>query len=102
MVKYIAKSPAKNINSLDSHTMVPTCTMLGRFTPTCGCGVSAKEAVATGAIIAPRGQVRPGGRSCRAAWCVAGGGGAPARATGTIAATPHAVLRAHRASALDP
>src|SRR5436190_24202964 len=28
--KYIANSPAKNINSLDSHTMVPTLTMLGR------------------------------------------------------------------------
>ena len=30
-VKYIANSPAKNISSLDSHTMVPTLTMLGRF-----------------------------------------------------------------------
>jgi hypothetical protein len=30
-VKYIANSPAKNINSLDSHTMVPTLTMFGRF-----------------------------------------------------------------------
>jgi len=30
-VKYIANSPAKNINSLESHTMVPTLTMLGRF-----------------------------------------------------------------------
>lgn len=30
--KYIAKSPAKNISSLDSHTMVPTLTMFGRFT----------------------------------------------------------------------
>ena len=30
-VRYIAKRPAKNINSLDSHTMVPTATMLGRF-----------------------------------------------------------------------
>jgi hypothetical protein len=29
-VKYIANSPAKNINSLDSHTIVPTLTMLGR------------------------------------------------------------------------
>src|SRR5689334_9280374 len=98
MVKYIAKRPAKNINSLDSHTMVPTCTMLGRFTPTCACGVSAREAVATGAIIALRGQVRSGGRSGRVAWCGAGGGGAPARATGTIAATPHGVLSRHRSS----
>ena len=30
IVKYIAKSPAKNISSLESHTMVPTETMLGR------------------------------------------------------------------------
>ncbi|GAA3691891.1 hypothetical protein GCM10022238_05660 [Gordonia hankookensis] len=29
--KYIAKSPAKNMSSLDSHTIVPTLTMLGRF-----------------------------------------------------------------------
>ena len=30
-VKYIANSPAKNISSLDSQTIVPTLTMLGRF-----------------------------------------------------------------------
>jgi hypothetical protein len=30
-VKYIAKSAAKNINSLESQTMVPTATMLGRL-----------------------------------------------------------------------
>ena len=30
-VKYIANNPAKNINSLDSQTMVPTLTMFGRF-----------------------------------------------------------------------
>jgi hypothetical protein len=29
-VKYIAKSAAKNINSLESQTMVPTATILGR------------------------------------------------------------------------
>src|SRR6478609_621256 len=32
IVKYIANSPAKNISSLESHTMVPTDTMLGRET----------------------------------------------------------------------
>ena len=32
IVKYIAKSPAKNISSLASHTIVPTETMLGRET----------------------------------------------------------------------
>src|SRR6185312_3762294 len=30
-VKYIPNSPAKNISSLASHTMVPTLTMFGRF-----------------------------------------------------------------------
>jgi hypothetical protein len=30
-VKYIAKSAAKNINSLASQTIVPTATMFGRF-----------------------------------------------------------------------
>ena len=30
-VKYMAKSPAKNISSLESQTMVPTLTMLGLF-----------------------------------------------------------------------
>src|SRR3954471_10333620 len=29
-VKYMANRPAKNISSLDSHTMVPTLTMFGR------------------------------------------------------------------------
>jgi hypothetical protein len=30
VVKYIAKSAAKNMSSLDSHTMVPTATKFGR------------------------------------------------------------------------
>ncbi len=30
IVKYIANRPAKNMSSLDSHTIVPTLTMLGR------------------------------------------------------------------------
>jgi hypothetical protein len=30
VVKYIAKSAAKNINSLESQTIVPTATRLGR------------------------------------------------------------------------
>ena len=30
-VKYMAKSPPKNMSSLASHTMVPTCTMFGRL-----------------------------------------------------------------------
>jgi hypothetical protein len=31
MVKYMAKSAAKNINSLESQTIVPTATILGRL-----------------------------------------------------------------------
>ena len=53
------------MSSLASQTMVPTWTMLGRLTPTCCCGVSAKEAVATGAIMAPRGSRALGGGSAR-------------------------------------
>src|SRR5215217_5024788 len=34
-VKYMAKRPAKNINSLESHTTVPTETILGRFSVGC-------------------------------------------------------------------
>src|SRR3954465_1190991 len=55
------------MSSLASHTMAPAWTMLGRLTPTCCCGVSAKEAVATGAIIALPAAARPGGGSGRAA-----------------------------------
>lgn len=32
VVKYIANSAAKNINSLESQTIVPTATILGRVT----------------------------------------------------------------------
>jgi hypothetical protein len=53
MVKYIAKSPAKNISSLESHTMVPTDTMFGRFTWT-GAALCTAVAVATGVIMATR------------------------------------------------
>src|SRR5690606_14917082 len=35
-VKYIAKSPAKNISSLESQTIVPTDTGFGRLTVRCG------------------------------------------------------------------
>ncbi|GAA4715986.1 hypothetical protein GCM10025782_11030 [Pedococcus ginsenosidimutans] len=59
-MKYIAKRPAKNISSLESQTIVPTDTMLGRETGPCpgmlpaereGSEVTA-DAVATSAIIA--------------------------------------------------
>jgi hypothetical protein len=36
VVKYMAKSAAKNINSEESHTMVPTATRLGRLVLTIG------------------------------------------------------------------
>src|SRR5919199_2482985 len=47
------------MSSLDSHTMVPSWTRLGRLTPTCCWGASAREAVATADIIALPGAVRP-------------------------------------------
>jgi hypothetical protein len=40
-VKYIAKSAAKNISSLESHTMVPTETMFGRLICPCARGAEA-------------------------------------------------------------
>ena len=59
IVKYIAKSPAKNISSLASQTMVPTDVMFGRFTGACA-GASKVVAVATAVIIA----LRPGRWCC--------------------------------------
>ena len=38
IVKYIANSPAKNMSSLDSQTMVPTDAMFGRLTAACDGG----------------------------------------------------------------
>src|SRR3954453_15157191 len=52
MVKYIAKSPAKNMSSLDNQTMVRTDAMLGRLTDACA-GAWTADADATGVIIAP-------------------------------------------------
>jgi hypothetical protein len=51
-VKYIAKSAAKNISSLESHTIVPTDTMLGRLAGACAGAVSITDAVATRRIVA--------------------------------------------------
>ena len=48
-VKYMAKSAAKNMSSLDSHTMVPIDTMLGRFAGACAYAEGA-VAVATGRV----------------------------------------------------
>src|SRR5690349_13782664 len=47
IVKYIANSPAKNISSLDSQTIVPTEAMFGRLTTACVGAVSTADAVAT-------------------------------------------------------
>src|ERR1700759_4992314 len=58
MVKDMANSPAKNISSLDSQTMVPTDVIFGRFTGACA-GASKVVAVATAVIIA-----LPPGRWC--------------------------------------
>jgi hypothetical protein len=49
VVKYIAKSAAKNINSDESQTIVPTATRFGRFTL---CELKALEALDMRGIIA--------------------------------------------------
>ncbi|BDB61222.1 hypothetical protein RDE2_30160 [Rhodococcus sp. RDE2] len=41
--KYMAKSPAKNMSSLDNHTMVPTLTRLGRFNECTRCVIADPE-----------------------------------------------------------
>src|SRR4051794_17054447 len=46
-VKYIANSAAKNISSLDSHTIVPTLTTLGRIREPCEGTLSSAVADAT-------------------------------------------------------
>src|SRR3954462_3749079 len=48
-VKYMANSPAKNISSLESQTIVPTLTMFGRVRE-CTREVS-KALLATGAVV---------------------------------------------------
>src|ERR671921_848172 len=62
MVKYIANSPAKNISSLESQTIVPTEAMFGRLTTPCVGPVSTADAVATEssmALTAPEGCATP-------------------------------------------
>jgi hypothetical protein len=49
-VKYIAKRAAKNINSLESHTMVPIATIFGRFAGACAYAEGTVAAVATGGV----------------------------------------------------
>jgi hypothetical protein len=45
IVKYIANSAAKNINSLDSQTIVPTATALGREILWCDTALVMKEII---------------------------------------------------------
>ena len=53
IVKYIANNAAKNISSLDNHTMVPIATMLGRLTGASAAGrFSTTVAAATRGILA--------------------------------------------------
>src|SRR4051794_14826768 len=64
-VKYMAKSPAKNMSSLASHTIVPTDTGFGRLTLTWGLVRGAAVAVDTLAIMAERAArwaIEPAGR----------------------------------------
>jgi hypothetical protein len=52
-VKYIAKRAAKNINSLESQTIVPTATKFGRVSAVCW---SFSESVFTWGIIPENGE----------------------------------------------
>src|SRR3954463_7090737 len=54
-VKYIANSEAKNISSLDNHTIVPTLTTLGRMSDPWEGTFSRAEADATALIFAGAG-----------------------------------------------
>ncbi|GHG51438.1 hypothetical protein GCM10011331_15060 [Flavimobilis marinus] len=69
-VKYIAKSPAKNMSSLASHTMVPTDTGFGRFTLACVGVLVAAVAVVTRAIMAELTAVRGQRPMPRVAVCI--------------------------------
>jgi len=64
-VKYIAKSPAKNMSSEPSHTIVPTDTGFGRFTATWALGAGAVTDADTLVIMADFGPrwVREPGRA---------------------------------------
>src|SRR3954454_14471592 len=62
-VKYIANSAAKNISSLDNHTMVPTLTMLGRIKEPCDGTLSRAVADATAPILS--GAASPSGATPR-------------------------------------
>src|SRR5436309_11156745 len=53
IVKYIANSAAKNISSLDSHTMVPTLTTLGLVSDPCDGTFSRAVAEATRRFLQP-------------------------------------------------
>src|SRR5690606_23028561 len=60
MEKYIANNPAKNISSLESHTMVPTLTMLGRVSEWILLLSMAEAAVTRSLLPAIRGAGRRG------------------------------------------
>src|SRR5664280_1104799 len=63
IVKYIANSAAKNINSDESHTIVPTLTMFGLVTDPWEGICSNADAVVTGAIYSQTGRCRQSGSS---------------------------------------
>jgi hypothetical protein len=49
-VKYMPKSEAKNMSSLDNHTMVPTLTRLGRLNDAFRGALWVADAVATASL----------------------------------------------------
>src|ERR1051325_10022486 len=60
MAKYMANNAAKNMSSLESHTIVPTLTMFGRVSEWILL-LSMAEAAVTRLIIAPRSVQRAAG-----------------------------------------
>src|SRR5205823_12957237 len=74
IVKYIANSAAKNISSLDSHTMVPTLTTFGRVREPCDGTFSRALAEATARFLQ---SARPGAAPPPTARRDGGGPGLP-------------------------
>ena len=66
IVKNIANSPAKNMSSLESHTIVPTLTMFGRFSE---CTRWLMVGAVTSRIMSSRKLGRPVGSGGRLVTC---------------------------------
>ncbi|GAA2024071.1 hypothetical protein GCM10009756_12850 [Pseudokineococcus marinus] len=70
-MKYMAKSPAKNISSLDSHTIVPTEVMFGRLTVAWPTAVGTAVSLLTGVSMDDAGARHAGGARVSSRRCPA-------------------------------